>query len=113
MSSAIVAYHEAAIGKGIVYGFAVRECHHPKDAVAELWHSSPISNAAVWLYFPMQGVSQDVFAPLLSDVGPFPKHDSVEIPCRLEHASLRAGVVRERSAVGNQAATGCLLTLAV
>ncbi len=65
----------------------VVERYYPEDPFSELWHPSPEADAPVRLPFPANGVSQNPFAPLRADVGTLLKHNSLEVPCRLEHVS--------------------------
>ena len=67
--------------------FTVVERHHPKDMLAELRHSSPKSNASVWLDFSPERVGEDPFAPFRANVGALLEHHALEVPCRLEHFS--------------------------
>jgi hypothetical protein len=69
---AVVGRREAAIREGIVYRFAVIECHYSENPVPELWHSAPEADASVWLLLAPEWVGQNSFAPLSADVGTFP-----------------------------------------
>ncbi len=61
--------------------------HHAKNTSAKVRNDPPMPDSAVWLNLCFQGVCDDLFAPLPTNVGAFAQNLLFEIARRLQRDS--------------------------